>query len=71
MKPTMNGRELLSRDQIEQEYAIPKRWLEMAALNGNGPPMVKISRRMVRYQREALETWLKMRTVFNTSKKLE
>lgn len=60
-------RELLSRDQIEAEYGITRRWLELAALSGDGPPMIKISRRMVRYQRGVLEAWLTARTVVSTS----
>ena len=60
-------RELLSRDQIETEYGISRRWLELAALKGDGPPMIKISRRMVRYQRNALDAWLVERTVSSTS----
>ena len=58
---------LLSRDDIQFEYGLPKRWLELAALSGNGPPYVKISRRMVRYQRGAFEAWLAARTVTSTS----
>jgi hypothetical protein len=30
--------ELLSRDDIEAEYSLSRRWLELAALSGNGPP---------------------------------
>jgi hypothetical protein len=41
--------ELLSRDDIAREYHLNRRWLELAALSGDGPPMVKLSRRMVRY----------------------
>ena len=64
------GIELLSRDDIETEYGLGKRWLELAALSGNGPPYVKISRRMVRYQRGAFEAWLASRTVTSTSMEL-
>ena len=61
-------RELLSRDDIECEYkGLTRRWLELAALTGDGPPMVKVSARMVRYQRGAFEDWLAGRTVRNTS----
>ncbi|MFD1156948.1 helix-turn-helix transcriptional regulator [Roseovarius aestuarii] len=60
--------ELLSRDDIAREYkGISRRWLELAALNGRGPPMVRLSARMVRYQRGAFEDWLESHVVSNTS----
>jgi hypothetical protein len=49
MTPNTQSRRLLSRDEIEAEYGITRRWLELAAHRGDGPPMHKISRRMVRY----------------------
>lgn len=54
------GNELLTRDDIERETdgGITRRWLELAAHRGDGPPMLKISRRMVRYRRDAFEAWL-------------
>ncbi len=62
---------LLSRDDIEREYNLTRRWLELAALTGDGPPMVRLSRRMVRYQRGAFEDWLAARTVRSTSDEIE
>ena len=60
--------ELLSRDDIERDYkGVSRRWLELAALSGEGPPMVKLSARMVRYQRGAFEDWLSSKTVRSTS----
>ena len=58
---------LLSRDQIEQEYGITRRWLELAAIRGGGPTYVKVGFRTVRYRREALERWLAEREVRSTS----
>ncbi len=58
---------LLSRDDIERDYNLTRRWLELAALSGDGPPMVRLSRRMIRYQRGAFEDWLATRTVRSTS----
>lgn len=51
---------LLSRDDIERETqgGITRRWLELAAWRGEGPPMLKISRRMVRYRRSDFDAWL-------------
>ena len=62
---------LLSRDDIERDYNLTRRWLELAALTGGGPPMVRLSRRMVRYQRGAFEDWLAARTVRSTSDEIE
>ena len=65
-------RALLSRDDIEREYkGITRRWLELAALTGDGPPMIRLSRRMIRYQRGTFEDWLAARTVHSTSEKVE
>ena len=58
---------LLSRDDVEREYGISRRWLELAAMSGNTPPMIRVSRRMVRYRRADLEAWLRERTVRSTS----
>ena len=62
---------LLSRDDIERDYNLKRRWLELAALTGAGPPMVRLSRRMIRYQRGAFEDWLSARTVRSTSDEIE
>lgn len=70
-KPSNLPRQLLSRDQIEAEYGLSRRWLELAALKGDGPPMIRISQRMVRYQRVAFEDWLNARIVESTSKSIE
>ncbi|MEO1102905.1 MAG: hypothetical protein AAFW98_04110 [Pseudomonadota bacterium] len=65
-----NPNERLSRDQIEREYALSRRWMELAAVPGDGPPMLKISHRMVRYRRADLEDWLSSRTVRSTSEQV-
>ena len=67
-----NRQALLSRDEIEAEYeGITRRWLELAALSGEGPPMIRLSRRMIRYQRGAFEDWLVARTVTSTSQEVK
>ncbi|MGM0583463.1 MAG: helix-turn-helix transcriptional regulator [Pseudomonadota bacterium] len=58
-----SGKALLSRDDIEWEYGLTRRFLEIAAHRGDGPPFIKISRRCVRYRRTDLEAWLAARTV--------
>jgi predicted DNA-binding transcriptional regulator AlpA len=59
------AKRLLSRNEIEAEYGLTRRWLELAAWRGDGPPMRKISRRMVRYDRAELDAWLEAQRVEN------
>jgi predicted DNA-binding transcriptional regulator AlpA len=61
---------LLSRDDIENEYGLSRRWLELAAWRGDGPPMRRITSRMIRYDREELERWLADRRVASTSEEV-
>lgn len=62
---TQSDDDLLSRDDIERETkgGITRRWLELAAHRGDGPPFLKISRRMVRYRRGDLHQWLEERRI--------
>lgn len=60
-------RRLLSRDEIEAEYGISRRWLELAAISGEGPPFIKVSPRMVRYRRDHIEIWLNEREISHTA----
>ena len=57
--------DLLTRDDIQRETkgGITRRWLELAAHRGEGPPMLKISRRMVRYRRADFKAWLEAQLV--------
>ena len=57
----------LNRKEIEAEYGITARWLELATVKGDGPIMTKISRRMVRYRRADIEAWLESKRVENTA----
>lgn len=59
----VRGKKLMSRDDIEAEYGLSRRWLELAAWRGDGPPMIRVTRNMVRYDRDAFEDWLAARTV--------
>ncbi len=58
---------LATRKEIEAEYGVTARWLELAAHKGEGPPMVKISRRMVRYRRDDFEAWLAAHVIDNSA----
>jgi len=66
IKTIMNPNQLLSRAEVHEEFGISRRWLELAALSGEGPPYVRVSNRMVRYQRSALEAWIADRTFVST-----
>lgn len=57
------GDRLLSRDEIEDLFGLSRRWLELAAWRGDGPPLIRISRRMVRYRRSDVVAWLDARRV--------
>ncbi|QFT82333.1 Helix-turn-helix domain protein [Roseovarius sp. THAF27] len=48
---------LLTRSEVEQEYGIGKRYLEVAATRREGPAFIKIGR-SIRYRREDLESWI-------------
>lgn len=62
-----NSNQLLSRDEVFREFGLTRRWLELAALTGNGPPYVRVSKRQIRYQRSVLEAWITSRTRTSTS----
>lgn len=68
---TIHPAQLLTRDDIDRQYGAGdgklKRWLEKAACRGDGPPMVKLNAKAVRYRRADLEQWLDSRTVRSTS----
>jgi predicted DNA-binding transcriptional regulator AlpA len=53
---------MLTRSEIEAEYGITRRWLELAVIHGEGPPYVKLSGRQVRYSKSAFDKWLADRT---------
>ncbi|SFM54238.1 helix-turn-helix transcriptional regulator [Shimia aestuarii] len=48
---------LLSRVEVEEQYGIPKRYLEIAATRGEGPSIVRIGR-LVRYRVCDIQKWL-------------
>ena len=70
MASSAETKRLLSREDIEQEYGLTRRWLELAACRGDGPPMRRISARMVRYDRGEFEAWLDARRVASTSEEV-
>ena len=58
---------LLNRQEVEDLFGYPsKRFLEVAALRGDGPPMHKIGR-SVRYRVSDLREWIDAHRVASTS----
>lgn len=54
---TLEGMRLLKREEIEEKFGIPKRFLEVSANRGDGPPIVRIGR-SVRYRLCDIRDWL-------------
>ena len=46
----LNPERLLTRDEIEALFGIRRRYLEVSAVRGDGPPMMRVGSRMVRYR---------------------
>jgi predicted DNA-binding transcriptional regulator AlpA len=66
----LSDERLLTRAEVEKFFGYPsKRFLEIAALRGDGPPFIRIGR-SVRYRVGDLRQWLNSRTVTSTSQVL-
>lgn len=57
--PFANPNQLLSRAEVAREYGIPIKFLENAAWRGDGPSMIKLGYRTVRYRRADIEDYIK------------
>lgn len=57
---------LLSRAEVEVNFGLSRRFLEVSAVRGDGPPFVKIGR-SVRYRVGDLRTWIEAHRVNSTS----
>lgn len=53
-----NKQRLLTRQEVEEVYGISKRFLEIEAMRGTGPRIVRLSPRMVRYRPADIEAWI-------------
>ena len=63
----LSNERLLTRKEVEAVFGYPsKRFLELAALRGDGPPMVRIGR-SVRYRVSDLRHWISLHEVMSTS----
>ena len=52
-----DNRRLLSRSEVEDQFGIPKRFLEVAVAKGDGPKLIRIGR-LVRYRIKDIEAWI-------------
>lgn len=60
---------LLSRAEVEVNFGLSRRFLEVAAVRGDGPPFIKIGR-SVRYRVSDLRGWIEDRRVTSTSQQV-
>ena len=60
---------LLSRTEVEESFGLSRRYLEVSAVRGDGPPMIKINR-SVRYRVNDLREWIDARKVTSTSQQV-
>jgi predicted DNA-binding transcriptional regulator AlpA len=58
---------LLSRDEVAYLFGVSKRLLEIKALEGGGPVMVRIGDRQIRYRVADVIAWIESRRVRSTS----
>jgi predicted DNA-binding transcriptional regulator AlpA len=65
---TQNDR-LLSRSEVHTQFGLTQRYLEVSAVRGDGPPMIKIGR-SVRYRVGDLREWIEARKVTSTSQEV-
>lgn len=57
MQTILNDDRLLSRNEVHSYFGLTQRFLEVSAVRGDGPPMVKIGR-SVRYRVGDLRAWI-------------
>lgn len=66
----MASDKLLSRAEVEVHFGLSRRFLEISAVRGDGPPMIRIGR-SVRYRVGDLRSWISARKVNSTSESPE
>ena len=66
MGNTMQSERLLNRKEVEHIFGISIRYLEISAVRGDGPPMIKIGR-SVRYSVHDMREWINGNRVRSTS----
>ncbi len=63
----LNPERLLTRDEVEALFGISRRYLEVSAVRGDGPPMIRVGSRMVRYRVRDFREWIDGNRVASTS----
>lgn len=66
MQQTLTDERLMTRAEVQTHFGLTQRFLEVSAVRGDGPPMVKIGR-SVRYRVADLRDWITARRVNSTS----
>jgi len=66
---TFSDDRLLSRPEIHTHFGLTQRYLEVAAVKGNGPPFIKLGR-SVRYRVGDVRKWIESRRVASTSQEV-
>lgn len=66
MGNVIQNERLLNRKEVEQVFGISVRYLEISAVRGDGPPMIKIGR-SVRYSVQDMREWINGNRVRSTS----
>lgn len=57
METALNDDRLLNRVEVHTYFGLSQRYLEVSAVRGDGPPMIKIGR-SVRYRVSDLREWI-------------
>lgn len=60
---------LLSRAEVEVHFGLSRRFLEVSAVRGDGPPMIRINR-AVRYKVADIRGWIERHRVNSTSEQV-
>lgn len=60
---------LLKRSEVEERFGLSRRFLEVAAVKGDGPTMVRLGRG-VRYRVKDIRDWIEARRVASTSQEV-
>ncbi|MFA8386642.1 MAG: helix-turn-helix transcriptional regulator [Pelagibaca sp.] len=69
MQDTFTDDRLLSRPEVQTYFGLTQRFLEVAAVKGNGPPFIKLGR-AVRYRVGDVRAWIEARRVASTSQEV-
>jgi predicted DNA-binding transcriptional regulator AlpA len=69
MQVNLSDDRLLNRAEVHTQFGLTQRFLEVSAVRGDGPPMVKIGR-SVRYRAGDVRAWIEARRVTSTSQEV-